>query len=329
MKSVRDGESRLIKNKGAREGHVWAVVLAAGEGKRLAGLTTAIYGYPLPKQFAVLDGRRSLLQHTLDRIAGFVPFERTLVIVSEGHLALAKKQLAAFPGVEILTQPRNLDTAPGVLLPLTHIRKRDPMARIVYLPSDHHVARPEVFVKSLREALRAVSIRPETVAMLGVEAERPETEYGWIRPGASANDNDSPRPIVEFIEKPDPASAVLLKQSGCLWNTFVFAARASTLWKLFEKTLPEHARAFERFAPSIGTHDEPAALEQLYQITTAANCSKSVFEPARNLVVIKVEGSGWSDWGSPKRVFESLAGTAAGAALARNASEPVATVSLV
>jgi hypothetical protein len=48
---------------------LWAIVLAVGEGKRLAPLTRALYGRELPKQCAVLHRGRSLLQTTMDRVA--------------------------------------------------------------------------------------------------------------------------------------------------------------------------------------------------------------------------------------------------------------------
>jgi len=43
-------------------GHTWAVVLAAGDGTRLATLTTDSAGNAVPKQFCSLTGGKSLLQ---------------------------------------------------------------------------------------------------------------------------------------------------------------------------------------------------------------------------------------------------------------------------
>jgi hypothetical protein len=42
----------------------------------------------------------------------------------------------------------------------------------------------------------------------------------------------------------------------------------------------------------------------------AGNFSRDVLSHAGELAVLPVTGSGWSDWGSPQRVFASLAGTA-------------------
>ena len=43
----------------------WAVVLAAGDGTRLAALTTDASGNSVPKQFCSLNGGRTLIEETL------------------------------------------------------------------------------------------------------------------------------------------------------------------------------------------------------------------------------------------------------------------------
>lgn len=303
-----------------RGGSLAVVILAAGEGRRLAPLTSAIYGTPLPKQFAVLDGERSLLQRTVDRLYLLSQRPRVMVIVGEDRVAIAREQLAEFGNIEILAQPRNLDTAPGVLLPLVHLQKDDPDARIVYLPSDHHVARPGAFIAAVEQAVELITNHPACIGMLGVDAERAETEYGWIRPGAPVAPGSPARKIVQFIEKPDLATAFSLQREQCLWNTFAFAATATALRALFDEALPAHSAAFLQYSRTIGSPREHAARAKLYQSIPAANCSRDVFEKAGNLAVVPVHHSGWSDWGSPERVMSSLLGTVAGEALARRLS---------
>src|SRR5712691_5007185 len=119
----------------------WAVVLAAGDGARLRPLTRLLYEQDLPKQFAVIEGGRSLLQSTLDRLAARFPAERT-VVVGKSQETVARHQLRDFAGVEIVAQPRNLGTGPGLLLPLARVRAREPGARVAVFPSDHHVPSP-------------------------------------------------------------------------------------------------------------------------------------------------------------------------------------------
>ena len=118
------------------------VVLAGGEGNRLAALTRALYGTDLPKQFAVLDGERSLLQSTVERALAITSEDRILVVVTAHQEGIARAQLAPYPQVELVIQPRNLDTAPALLLPVARILARRTDDRVVFLPSDHYVANP-------------------------------------------------------------------------------------------------------------------------------------------------------------------------------------------
>ena len=97
---------------------LWALVLAGGDGTRLQPLTRLIAGAPIPKQYCRIIGSRSLLEATLARVAPLVPPERMLAIVNRGHMELARPQLATIPGANVLVQPRNLDTGPGILVSL-------------------------------------------------------------------------------------------------------------------------------------------------------------------------------------------------------------------
>src|SRR5207253_8819395 len=116
-------------------GRLWALVLAGGDGTRLQALTRVIAGAPIPKQYCRIVGDRSLLETTLARIAPLVPPERTLAIVNRGHLPLARPQLAAIPAANVLVQPRNLDTGPGLRVRLLALARRDAAATVAASPS--------------------------------------------------------------------------------------------------------------------------------------------------------------------------------------------------
>ena len=282
------------------------VVLAGGEGTRLASLTRALYGTELPKQFAVLDGDRSLLQQTVERAQALTTLDRISVVVTGARAELAREQLARYPGVELVVQPKNLDTGPGLLLPLVRVLARSPDGRVVFLPSDHYLAD----AAPLLEALRASEQRPlrDRITLVGVTPTGPEVEYGWIvrgprigRAGAYA--------VARFEEKPAQPVAEALWRADGLWNTFISAGPVSAFWSLVREHLPHHAEAFEDYAASLGSLGEPHVLEHAYARMAPANFSRDVLAHARALAVMPVAGTGWSDWGSPRRVFASLAGT--------------------
>ena len=115
----------------------WAVVLAAGEGTRLASLTRDAAGNAVPKQFCSLNGGRSLVQDAIQRARQVVTLDRTCAIVAEHHARYWRKALHSLPSENIIVQPRNRGTANGVLLSVLSILERDPFARTVFLPADH------------------------------------------------------------------------------------------------------------------------------------------------------------------------------------------------
>lgn len=289
---------------------LWAIVLAAGEGRRLSSLTRAIYGYDLPKQFACLDGDASLLQATLERVAPLVPAERTVVVVPEPHVDLARVQLEIFPGVEIVAQPRNLDTAPGLLLPLARVLSRDPRATVAVFPSDHHIAAPGTFLHAVEFAASCAGTGRCGVSLVGVPASAAEEEYGWIVPGRTLAGSGNPRlfEIQRFVEKPPRRTAARLAAAGGLWNTFVSIGSAAALWALAEVHLAEHAASFAHYLASIGTREETSVLRGIYGAMPPANWSRGVLEHAEDLAVVRIANCGWCDLGSPERVFAALGG---------------------
>jgi mannose-1-phosphate guanylyltransferase len=283
----------------------WALVLAGGNGERLAPLTTALYGFPLPKQYAVFSGTRSLLQATLDRVSILVPDERLVVVAAAQHERHAREQLRARPGVTLLLQPRNLDTGPGVLFGLAHILARDPTATIAVFPSDHHIPHPEPVLQAVRELLARAGRADWDLALVGAEADRPETDYGWIVPGPPA---DASLPglfrITRFVEKPCLKEAHSLLETRSLWNTFIFVGRGDRMWSLGRT----HLRAVTDRLRPVRRSGEPNGLptsrelEDAYATIPRANWSRDVLARGGSFTVWPAMGSGWSDWGSPDRV---------------------------
>jgi mannose-1-phosphate guanylyltransferase len=291
------------------KGELWTIVLAAGEGTRLSRITQQLYGEPLPKQFAVIKGERSLLQETMARFEPVAPAERTVVVVPERQHQLAERQLVEWSEADVIAQPRNLGTAAGLLLPLARVSAWDSEAVVLVTPSDHEYRAPERFVARVPAALEMAAVARSGVCLFGVTAERPATDLGWIVTRQSDRAAARGAVVSRFVEKPPAEEAAELHRAGGLWNTFVMVGTARAFWQLCARHLPVHAQRFKAYAKAIGTRAEGQILAQTYRELPAADLSRDVLAHTKGLGVIAVDGAGWSDWGTPERVMESLAGT--------------------
>ncbi|GAB4108471.1 MAG: hypothetical protein Kow001_05900 [Acidobacteriota bacterium] len=207
----------------------------------------------------------------------------------------------------------------GIFLPLSYITAVDPEALVLIVPSDHFVAPEREFVAFL-DCAGACSafLPPDSVLLVGTPAQRPETDYGWIQPGAPCIDlpcGKCAHRVAAFYEKPDQASARHLFSQGCLWNTMIVAARASALWELCRAHAPMTADRFDRFRSLAGRDGVPSrwsernwqALAELYAGIPALDFSKDLLQcsPERARVV-RMEDVMWDDWGRPERLSATL-----------------------
>jgi mannose-1-phosphate guanylyltransferase len=283
----------------------WGIILAAGEGTRVSGFLTKLCGGRGIKQFCAVMGGRTLLQDTLTRVAKLIPRERILVIVDYRHRIEASEQLGGLPEENVIYQPVNRETAPGILLPLAHVLHRDPKANIVVFPSDHFIIDERTFMAEVGRALGATRRFPRDLILLGMTPDRPEDCYGWIETEQEKKKQQIRR-VRRFWEKPSIRDADQLMARGALWNIFVFAVRARTLWEMMRRAVPDLHSTFESIRLSLSSNQAELFIEKSYETMPTVNFSKAVLEPlATCLRVVTVPDVGWSDWGSPERILES------------------------
>lgn len=281
----------------------WAIVLAAGDGSRLASLTAGDAGEIVPKQFCSLRGGRTLLGDALLRARGLTPAERTLAVVSERHRPYWDAEFEDLPAQNVVVQPGNRGTAAGLLLPLLAVLARDPAAAVVVLPSDHHVREEPVLRVALRLALQHAAAHAGCICMLGMVPDAPTSDYGWILP---RKDGARMRRVERFVEKPGAGRAGALLQQGALWNSFILAGTGRAFLNLYVRRQPallELLAAVQRLHPRVRS----GALRQVYDELPQTDFSRDIVEGSEeHLRVIEVPPCGWTDLGTPGRVAECL-----------------------
>ena len=85
----------------------------------------------------------------------------------------------------LVVQPANRGTTPAILYALLRIAAVDPTALVAFFPSDHYVSDDEGFMEHIAAGFEAVRVTKGSIILLGIHAETPEVEYGWIRTGGS------------------------------------------------------------------------------------------------------------------------------------------------
>ncbi len=304
---VRDGGAG--GEDGPRRRETWAVVLAGGAGMRLQRFVGQVLGTERPKQFCRIIGSRSMLRHTWDRALQVVDPDRIVTIITAGQEAyLDEEAREGVPGI-VLVQPANKGTAPGLLLPLLWIARRAPGALVATLPADHFVWEEDRFAGHLRAALGAAQHWPARLALLGVEADRPNVGYGWIAPGQplAGDPHTELYAVRRFWEKPDRQTAAHLFACGHFWNTLILAGRLETYLGLAAAWVPQVLGPLRAVGPALGAAPAAAALAEAYGRIRPADLSEAVLAQCPGgLMVLAARGVCWSDWGDPDHIIRTL-----------------------
>ncbi|HUN59734.1 MAG TPA: sugar phosphate nucleotidyltransferase [Candidatus Binataceae bacterium] len=286
-----------------------AIILAGGNGTRLSSLTRKITGKDTPKQFCSLFGNETLLEQTRRRVALAIPPSRTITVLAREHEPYFRLMHTSTPNV--IVQPSNRGTAPAILYALLRLIKLGHRGVVAVFPADHYVSHEHRFMLHVQAAAKSALLHTDQLVLLGVRADKPESQYGWIEPAIPVDfhafDLSAVVRVKRFWEKPDPKLALELLRRGYLWNTSVIAGTARAFLDIFARALPQVYGSLAQLIPVYGTAREQDAVGRVYSGMEDYGFSDSVLsEFAENLSVLPVFGLVWNDLGEPGRVFATI-----------------------
>ena len=285
----------------------WVVVLAGGDGQRMEAFIRRWLGHPRPKQYCAFSGRRTMLEHTLDRARSVVASSRIVTVINSDHRRFMEEPRPLDVPGRIIEQPRRCDTGPGVFLPLTHVIAQDSEALIAIMPSDHFIHPREKFRALLNEAYSLAADLPDRVVLLSARPDSAEPDFGWISPGKALPGRGATL-VDKFREKPQAAEAAELQRRGGLWNTMIMVARVSALWDIARRSQPAMIARFDALRPWMGRAEQAEAVAWAYRSMECMDFSRDIVEPAaKRMLAMPMDGVHWSDWGRPQRIAETLA----------------------
>ncbi len=289
--------------------HLWGIILAGGEGKRLQEYIVSRYGVARPKQYSAIVGEKSMLRHTLDRVEKHIPPKQLQIVVARKHHKYLPEVLTEKEMKSVLVAPENRESAASVFLGLSHVCVRDPDAFVAIFPSDHFIEEERRFMEYVEKAISFVHQHPSFVALLGIKPRDANPEYGWIEINRNFLRHEGNRfhKVKKFWEKPGEELARVLFTQGCLWNSMVIAAKCATLVQMYRSHVRSIYDAFKRAKVVYGTDEEEKFTIDAFENIPSKNFSKCVLEEIpESLFVLQVEGVHWSDWGNREQVIRDL-----------------------
>jgi mannose-1-phosphate guanylyltransferase len=254
-----------------------------------------------PKQLLDLTGRGSMLRLTIERIGDLARPDEIFVFTNRDQLDAVRGEVKSLvPGTNVIGEgePEVRNTAPCIgLAALLAQRAHGPRPMLV-LPADHLVEPAERFRELARAGERFVAAN-DALLTFGIVPTRPETGYGYIRPGAELS-RESGAAIYRaeaFLEKPGAERARELVAEGCCWNSGMFMWRSDTLVEGLKRHQPALHAVLERIAGSLGTRPLDQVLNEEYRHAPAISIDYGLMEKADNVAVMPADFT-WNDVGS-------------------------------
>lgn len=275
------------------------VVLCGGSGTRLWPLSRDTY----PKQFLRLLGEQTLLQQTMQRLRAIEGMGPALLVCNESSRFLAAEQLReiGIDDAQILLEPMRRNTAPAIAVAALHAIAQGGDPILMVLPSDHVIKDHAAFSTAIQTAKEAAE--QGNLVTFGITPLGPETGYGYIRAGASAP--GQAQPVLQFVEKPDRATAEQYLASGnYYWNSGMFVFRASRYLEELTRYQPEMVAACRKAVEFAQKDLDFIRLDsEAYATSPDKAIDYAVMECTERACVVAME-AGWNDIGSWASVWE-------------------------
>jgi mannose-1-phosphate guanylyltransferase len=281
------------------------VILAGGSGTRFWPRSRRARA----KQVLALDGERSMIQQTVERLKPLAGVDKTWIITNEYLAHEIADQLPKLPAGQIIQEPVARNTAPACGLAAFLIESQNPNAVLGVFPSDHVIADEPRFLKALQKGI-TLAAAGDNMVVLGIEPTRAETGYGYIETG-DYNKDESAQHVRRFTEKPNQNRADEFVAAGnYFWNSGMFLWSARTLANAVREHMPETAPLLESIAGAYGAPEFEEVFHALYPKCENISVDYAILEPRSakgehlsHLYCLPAEFS-WNDLGSWASLYE-------------------------
>lgn len=267
--------------------NLYAVILAGGVGSRFWPLSRQL----APKQFLKVVSDKTLLEQTILRINKLIPSKNICVITNQHYLFEIKKELEQFgiPDKNIFLEPRGKNTAPAIALAARYLFLKNPNSSMVVLPSDHIIAKNDLFINVLKDASALAD--DGYLVTLGVVPQKAMTGYGYIKTLKKISPKSKGYLVDRFIEKPGLEKVKgFLKQRNYFWNSGIFIWKTSVILNEIKKHAPSLFGKINSIYPN-------KDISKIWQTINPISIDYAILEKSKLVSMIPARFS-WSDIGS-------------------------------
>lgn len=275
--------------------NTYALILAGGSGTRFWPLSRN----SKPKQLLDLFGDGTLLEQTIHRLEGLVPYENILILTNAQQVDAVRVVASMLPVENIYAEPAKRDTAPAVALGIGLVAARNPDAIMMVLPADQLIRDTAAYHSIMRDALSTAELSNGLVT-IGIRPTWACPSYGYIERGmpamiAELACGQKPVEVECFREKPSTELAEqFLKQGNFTWNAGMFVWSIPVVIQQLATHSPELAGFISELKSS---SDLAATVDAQFPTLTPISIDYALMEKADRVLNIEATFD-WDDVGS-------------------------------
>ena len=281
--------------------HTYAVIMAGGGGTRLWPLSRR----ETPKQALKLLGEKTLFQTTIERLEGFFPLERILVVTIAEQVKLLKSQVPDLPEENFIIEKAPRGTASVAGLAATILHQRDPESVMALFPADHFIRNRDLFYHLLATAVKTA--QNNYLVTLGITPTFPATGYGYIQRGEKLLEN-SAYPVYKvkrFKEKPDKKEAYEMSvRGGYSWNSGMFIWKTETILAEIARQMPKLKAVLDEISVALLDPKLASLVDALWLALDSETIDYGIMENAKKVAVLPASGLDWSDVGNWDSLYD-------------------------
>jgi mannose-1-phosphate guanylyltransferase len=274
-----------------------AVIMAGGAGTRFWPLSRAA----TPKQLLRLAGERTMMQATVDRLAGLVPAEQLLIVTNRALVVPIRSQLPQLGNKQVLGEPCKRDTAPCIGLAAVLLSHVDADATMVVMPADHLIEPTDRFQGAIRQGVSLVDEQPDRIVTFGIKPTFPAETFGYIERGQplpASKGTASAFQVARFREKPARRVAEeYLAAGNFYWNSGIFIWKAKAILAALAEYEPDMHSSLMTIAAEVGRPGFDERLDREFSAIRPKSIDFAVLERYPNVAVIEAPFH-WDDVGS-------------------------------